>query len=655
MSKSRLKLILWALLLVIALSLALAALSGIANLLAYFQQGADPASALNIVPNVPPDLNVSLKWLPDDADTGRAMEPFTRTQIEAAYLRAWLQWNLSYIKGAPYGLKTYFSGPALVAVSANVSDAAKQGLQILQINSAHNLRLHFYSADGSVVAFTDEGAHVSELIRDRKGNLVSFTDSNAQYDVVMLLEDGNWHVRQWVRTKTNTPEYGAIAPLQNVPGIVTVQGKQLMLNGAPYQIAGVNYYPQATPWDKFWTKYDSEIVDADFARMQALGLNTVRIFIPFEQFGGAKVDPNKLKLLDDLLDRADAHGLRVIVTLNDFRADYNPLFWTTSDRQMETLLTRYRDRPTILAWDLKNEPDKDYAAQGRDKVNAWLLHSARLARLYDDIHPLTIGFAAAANAGSSTAPVDLVSFHFYAPANELAKQYATLQAQVGDKPIALQEFGLPTWNSFLFPNGHSEPEQAEYYANILEILRQTEANNYLAWTLYDFSSVPSSVGGRMPWQSEPEKYLGVLHADGTEKPAARLLAPNASLNVPRLPVWSRFLKPFWLTVAVVLLVTSYVGTRVYRRWRKRGGTFRGLVPNFVKRLVRAVIAKLSGLWTRIRRIKMPGWMARVKTWKLPAWVPRIPVPKFIVRLGERIRALFGRMRTAWKNARRNKK
>src|SRR5690242_17701807 len=107
MSKTLLKLILWGLVLGLLAVALWFGLGQIGQLLAYFQQGADPASAFNIVPNVPPDLGVALSWLPDDVDPGRAMEPNTRDQVQSAYLRAWLQWNLSYRKGQPYGLTTY--------------------------------------------------------------------------------------------------------------------------------------------------------------------------------------------------------------------------------------------------------------------------------------------------------------------------------------------------------------------------------------------------------------------------------------------------------------------------------------------------------------------------------------------------------------------
>ncbi|MCB0021126.1 MAG: hypothetical protein KDE09_25195, partial [Anaerolineales bacterium] len=199
MSKNRLKLILWAIIGLLLLAGSLLTVRAASQFLAFFQTGADPASALNIVPNKPPDLQVALTWLPDDADTGREMEPYTRTLIESAYLRAWLQWNISYLRGEPYGLETYFVGPALAAVEESIANTHEQGWSLSQTDMAHELRLHFYHADGSVVSFTAENVQVVRFIRDHTGRLISYDETVATYDVVMMLEDGNWRVRHWLR------------------------------------------------------------------------------------------------------------------------------------------------------------------------------------------------------------------------------------------------------------------------------------------------------------------------------------------------------------------------------------------------------------------------------------------------------------------------
>ncbi|MFT7587504.1 MAG: hypothetical protein ACI9EW_003947, partial [Cellvibrionaceae bacterium] len=69
MSKLRLKLLLWFILLLVSIAGCFFVISQVANLLLYFQAGADPASALNLVPNKPAELKVELNWLPDDPDT----------------------------------------------------------------------------------------------------------------------------------------------------------------------------------------------------------------------------------------------------------------------------------------------------------------------------------------------------------------------------------------------------------------------------------------------------------------------------------------------------------------------------------------------------------------------------------------------------------
>jgi hypothetical protein len=320
-------------------------------------------------------------------------------------------------------------------------------------------------------------------------------------------------------------------------------------------------------------------------------MNTVRIFIPFDQFGGANVgnpgaasdaaetgskpkgpvlvaDP--IGELSDLLMRADAHQLHVIITLFDFHSDYDLLHWPDADRQMETLLTNFKDDPTILAWDLKNEPDQDWKSAGSTLVNAWLGHVAHLARSYDNHHLLTIGWSTPNAAQTRIAGLDFISFHYYAPAQQMQAEYKAIQRANLGLPVAMTEFGLPTWNSPFFPNGHSEAEQAEYYADILLALRHSDSVGYVAWTLYDFTYAPATVAGGLPWQSAPQKQLGIIRANGVEKPAAKLLGAEANLTRQRLPFWSHFLKPFWLTVGVgVITLFLLVITNVRHRRKQR--------------------------------------------------------------------------------------
>ena len=496
MTRTRFKIAAWLLLAVSIMAVSLLAVVQIGRLLTYFQEGADPASALNIEPNKPLDWPIDLTWQPDSNPSGRNLEPFIRDQVEAAYIRAWLQWHFSYTKGEPFGLGTYFSGPALDAIEASVNTASTQGLTIDQADTRHELELTFYSADGSIVAFTDHHAQVVRIATDAEGRVVFSAETSATYDIVMLLDDGRWRIRHWLRT-------GEVPPIQTPRPHF------------PPNLTGINYYPQATPWELFWPNYDRDVVADDFELMTELGLDSVRIFIPFEQFGGANVNDELLANALALLDQAERDNIGVIVTLFDFYTDYALLRWNHADRYLESVVTTLMDHPALLAWDVKNEPDRDYAAHGRATVDAWLAHTIGQVRRYDSETPITIGWSLPEPAAALANEVDFVSFHYYAPADQFVEAYEALQAAVGEnRPIVLTEFGLPTWNSYLFPNGHTAAEQAVYYADMRRAFSETDLSGYMAWTLYDFPSVPASVAGGLPWQTGPQRNLGLIDVAG---------------------------------------------------------------------------------------------------------------------------------------------
>lgn len=566
MSKVALKLLMALLGVGLALGLAALTIRAIGDLIAYFQSGADPAAALNLAPNVPPDLDIPVRWRPDPPDTGETLGDLERAEATSAYLGAWLQWSISYGRGAPYGLGGFFAGPALAQTEATVRAAADGGLRITQTNLEHRPRLRFYAAGGALLAFRDEGARVVQIIRDASGAVVYTGEAVAPYDVVMVRDDGRWKIRSLVRqggSLLGPPRRAGVAA-----GRVRADGTRLTLDGRPFLVAGINYYPQATPWEQFWPSYDGAAVDADFARVRALGLTTVRVFVPYAQFGGEQVAPERLAQLGDLLGRAEAAGLRVIVTLFDFHTGYDPLLWPKADRHLEAILGRLGDHPAVLAWDLKNEPDLDFDAAGEATVTAWLAHTARLARELAPRALLTVGWSSAEAASTLADHLDLVSFHFYAPADELPAAFAALRAT--GRPVLLSEFGLPTWNSPLFPGGHGEAEQAVYYAEVLAAQRRAGGAGFLAWTLYDFTRVPATVAGRWPWQTGPQRHLGVLRADGSPKAAAALLAPKSAARPAPLPFYARLLKPFWGTVAALALAALALTAFTARRRRRRG-------------------------------------------------------------------------------------
>lgn len=136
-------------------------------------------------------------------------------------------------------------------------------------------------------------------------------------------------------------------------------------------------------------------------------------------------------------------------------------------RHLATLLPYFANDPTILAWDIKNEPDRDYGYNSAALVDAWLRFVARHVRWHDPNHLITIGWPTPEAASAvPTETVDFITFHYFDQPEEYMLWVTALQKAVGDKPILLEEFTFSTWNSPFFP-GHTEAEQAHYYAALL--------------------------------------------------------------------------------------------------------------------------------------------------------------------------------------------
>ncbi|WP_316928988.1 hypothetical protein [Aquimarina agarivorans] len=86
------------------------------------------------------------------------------------------------------------------------------------------------------------------------------------------------------------------------------------------------------------------------------------------------------------------------------------------------------------------------------------------------------------------------------------------------KPLVLQEFGLSSNKGLWSPFGPSEKTQAEYYTTFKEILDRQNVH-YLPWTLYDFTQIPTSVVGKLPWRKHKQKHFGFIDANGNPKKA----------------------------------------------------------------------------------------------------------------------------------------
>jgi endo-1,4-beta-mannosidase len=281
-------------------------------------------------------------------------------------------------------------------------------------------------------------------------------------------------------------------------------------------IKGVNYYPQATPWNMFGDDFDIQIIDKDFKMIEEAGLNSIRIFVPYVTFGKATVQDDKLEKLKNVLDTATKHRLKVIVTLFDFYGNYDVLDWTLNQRHAEKIVEKFKKHTAILAWDVKNEPDLDFATRGKENVIAWLQYMIILIKAIDKIHPVTIGWSSAKSALILEDKVDVVSFHYYDALKNFESTYKTLKNKIKSKPLILQEFGVSSYGGFWNPFLRSEKNQATFHKEIQRLLTKNSIP-FISWTLYDFDHIPTKVLGIFPWRKAPQKKFGFISNSGRKK------------------------------------------------------------------------------------------------------------------------------------------
>jgi len=124
------------------------------------------------------------------------------------------------------------------------------------------------------------------------------------------------------------------------------------LDGCPFFAIIVNYVGHA---DRAWRQFDDgqfdpARIEADYRLARAIGANTIRTFVASPlQNEFPKGDWTKL---DAVVQAAERAGVFLLLTL----ADYGAAYLSTMAAHAGLIAARYRGNPTILGYDLRNEP-----------------------------------------------------------------------------------------------------------------------------------------------------------------------------------------------------------------------------------------------------------------------------------------------------------
>lgn len=491
---------------------------GIAQIWAFLSVSREKTEIFNEVKDLPDVYTPKINWLPDEK-LERPMEDFSRKVIGRDYVRALYQRNIAILTKDTAQIQDYFTVLAKSKIKSKI-DESKIHL-VEQVEFSHNLKLSYYSADGQIVAFTDFESEHAERIWDKDRKNMLYDQDTASYQVIMILEDGYWRIHNMKRIDANIT-------LADTSQILNLSLKNNRLNKLKLA-KGINYYPQASPFKNFWLNYDSLQVEKDFKLIKSLNFNSVRIFINYEQFGKGNVIPEMLERLDHLMNVAESNDVGIVLTLFDFNSDFNLFNFTSTDRQLETILTNLKNNKALLAYDLKNEPDIDYNYQDSTLVNQWLNFIVKKAKLYDPDTPITIGWATADKAAYLSPELDFVSFHFYKNAKLLKSDIDNLRLKIGSKQLVVSEYGKSDFQSLVFPIWNPKNSTFGQISDVSKTLGQENIPAFY-WTLYDFKEVSSDVAGRWPWQKEPQKHFGLIDLEGRRKDTSDIIINNSEFR-----------------------------------------------------------------------------------------------------------------------------
>ncbi len=209
-----------------------------------------------------------------------------------------------------------------------------------------------------------------------------------------------------------------------------VSGKFLFVGDAKLYVRGVTYGTFAPDADGNEFP-DLAVVERDFSRMAANGLNAVRVF----------TTPPR-----PLLDAAQRHGLRVMVGLSaeryvGFLVDKKGA--PDLEEQVRAQVRACAGHPALLCYAVGNEiPASMVRWLGRDRVEQYLERLFRAAKAEDPDGLIT--YANYPSTEYLQLPfLDLVCFNVYLESQERFEAYlARLQNLAGDRPLLMGEIGL---------------------------------------------------------------------------------------------------------------------------------------------------------------------------------------------------------------------
>lgn len=356
-------------------------------------------------------------------------------------------------------------------------------------------------------------------------------------------------------TSAQGPAILASAPLP----AVRLDGTYFSAGGKRFVPVGVNWVPAkaAMQWPYQW---DPTEIEADFAQMHALGINTIRLDLVWSWFEPRPDDynPEAFRQMDALISLADKYKIYLHPEML-IGGEVGEAYWDVPYRQgrnphsdpymlrLETdfaqeLARHFGKSSAILSWDLTDEPPFWIVAGTTTDSMAinWTRLITGAIRRFDTMHPLVVGTSMEDVGHGPFRPdllkneVDFFSIHPYTiyspklfPDPMLSERqtygaaFETALTGGAGHPVMIQELGASS--AQYKPESVAAYERTAMYSGL-----GAGANGFLLWCYTD--AAPSQFA-KVPYLRSPhETRFGIVTWDRQERPAAKMLTEFAKIT-----------------------------------------------------------------------------------------------------------------------------
>ena len=296
--------------------------------------------------------------------------------------------------------------------------------------------------------------------------------------------------------------------------IVSVSGRQILVNNVPYIIKGICY----NPVPKGSNNSDFSNLTEDLALMVEAGINTIRVYQPIDDKA--------------VLDEIHEAGLKIIIGFG-----YNQGgFYDILSGSFIDYINTYKSHDAILLWELGNE--YNYHPEWFDgDIKNWynaMNNAAQIIHENDPNHPVTTAHGELPDSLALTLSnnIDVWGMNVYRWDNPTT--IFSEWSAISDKPMYLSEAGGDSYMTITkdgYEKGKNEKAQTDANKNILNsVFNATDICSGV--TMFAFNDewwkagnnetqdpggwAPNSTG--VPYDGTPnEEYWGIVDIDRNKK------------------------------------------------------------------------------------------------------------------------------------------